>query len=156
MALLYERCRKTTFSCKTMYNKKSPVQFLNVLNVIFMLTLRKNISKSCIQFCSLTLNFDLIFKALESAQKIWILTNFSKYLPSFSPLRNMFFLQGLPEMSVTTQKLCTGQSFQCRFLVHIANQSQRMSKSIGRITFLMLPFFGAKIQMFATIERCKD
>ena len=92
MALLYERCRKTTFSCKTMYNKKSSVQFLNVLNVIFMLTLRNNISKSCIQFCSLTLNFDLIFKALESAQKIWILTNFSKYLLSFSPLRNMILL----------------------------------------------------------------
>ena len=28
-----------------------------------------------------------------------------------------------------------------------------MHKSIGRITFLVLPFFGAKIQMFATIAR---
>ena len=30
-------------------------------------------------------------------------------------------IQGLPEMSVTTLKLCAGQSFQYIFLVHIAN-----------------------------------
>ena len=35
--------------------------------------------------------------------------------------RRMKHIQGLPEMSVTTLKLCTGQSFQYIFLVHIAN-----------------------------------